>query len=186
MRRFLILALSGLMGCLAFSPEAMAGGPDPADYPLRVLIFHYSARSRQGRESKSFSGATDFVDGEGMADVFENGTPESFLFTYTCADALRASTGYETVPARWKKRGKTVEILLPEPGKPWNNLTCELRAETRDGLAFYWKDGKMLEGAAATFKDWMVKHQYDPEKGKDEPVGTESVPIGNGESSSQN
>jgi hypothetical protein len=185
MRRFLLLALSVVMGCLAFTPEAMAGGPDPEDYPLRVLIFHYSARSRHGRESKSFSEVPDYVDGEGVADVFENGTPESFLFTYSCMDALRASTGYMTLPARWKKRGKTVEILLPEAGKPWNNVACELRTEMRDGLAFYWKDGKMLEEASATFKDWMVKHQYDPEKGKDEPVGTDSEPIGNGESSSQ-
>jgi hypothetical protein len=23
---------------------------------------------------------------------------------------------------------------------------------------------------AAVLKEWMVKHQYDPEKGKDEPV----------------
>jgi hypothetical protein len=37
-------------------------------------------------------------------------------------------------------------------------------------------DDTVVEESAAKFKDWMVKHQYDPEKGMDEPSEVASPP----------
>jgi hypothetical protein len=171
MRRVLLFLLSGLAGTLFLATAAQAKGPDPADFPLRVHILKNSSRSRHARESKSF-GEGDYLDGEGGADLFENGQPTGFEFTYSCIDPLRASAAYATYPARWKKRGKTLEILIPQPGKPWNMETCELQTTMRPGLAYAWndQDDAVVEQSAAVFKAWMVAHRYDPEKDMDDPL----------------
>jgi hypothetical protein len=178
MRRALLCGLGGVVGCLALAATVMAGGPDPADYPLRVHIFKFASQPRHGRESKSLSDGPDYVDGQGVADLFENGVPRGFMFSYSCMDSLRDSGGYATFPARWKKKEKTLEVLLPEAGKPWNNVTCNLRTEMRPGLAFCLRNDEVVEESAAVFKDWMVKHQYDPEKGKDDPLAGDEGPMG--------
>jgi hypothetical protein len=92
--------------------------------------------------------------------------------------SLRTSGGYATFPARWKKREKTLEVLLPEAGKPWNNVTCDLHAEMRPGLVFFLRNDLLAEESAAVLKDWMAKHQYDPEKGKEDPQSAQDGPMG--------
>lgn len=170
MRFVYICIVCGVVSCLALSTAVLAGGPDPADYPLRVHIFKYTSQSRHAREGKHWSDAPDYVDGMGVADLFESGTPQGFEFSYSCMGGMKASGGYGTFPARWKKRDKTLEILLPETGKPWNLEACQLHAEMRTGLVFFWKNGKLAEEAAAVLKEWMIKHEYDPEKDKVDPV----------------
>jgi hypothetical protein len=170
MRPVVFLGLTAVAVCLAFSSPALAGGPDPADYPLRVHILKSTAQPRHSREGKHWSDAPDYVDGMGVANLFENGQPRGFQFSYSCIANLQPSSGYGTYPARWKKREKTLEILLPESGKPWNLQACQLQAGMRPGLAFCWRNGLVAEESAALLKDWMVKHQYNPEMGKDDPI----------------
>jgi hypothetical protein len=170
MRHFSLFGLCALAVCLAVSTAALASKPDPDDYPLRVHILKFVTRASSSREPKHPSDAPDYVSGMGVADLFENGDPRGFQFSFSCIGGLKASGGYANFPARWKKKDKTLEILLPETGKPWNLETCQLKTEMRPGLVFYWKDAKIAEESAASLKDWMVKHQYDPEKGKEEPV----------------
>ena len=177
-RRVLLFGLSAVAGCLAVSTAALASSHDPADFPLRVNILKYTPNSRHSRERKSNSDGPDYVDGMGVADLFENGEPRGFQFSSSCIDTLRASSGYETFPARWKKREKSLEILVPESGKPWNWEFCELRPEMRTGSVFYWNEGSVAAEAAALLKDWMVKHHYDPEKGLDDPATGDSGPLG--------
>jgi hypothetical protein len=178
MRRALLCGVGGVLICLALAATVLAGGPDPADYPLRVHIFKFVSQSRHGRESRTMSDSPNYVDGQGVADLFENGEPRGFMFGYSCMDSLRTSGGYATFPARWKKKEKTLEVLLPEVGKPWNNVSCDLRAEMRPGLAFCLRNDEVAEESAAVFKEWMVKHQYDPEKGKDDPLAGDDGPMG--------
>jgi hypothetical protein len=170
MRPVFLFALSAVVVCLAVSMPALAGKPDPDKYPLRVHIFRYAVQQHPGRELKSQSDMAAYVSGMGHADLFENGEPRGFQFRYSCTVAMLASERYSTFPARWKKKDATLEILLPESGKPWNMESCNLQTEMRSGLVFYWKNGEVAEEAAAALKDWMVKHQYDPENGKEEPV----------------
>jgi hypothetical protein len=182
--------VGGLAGLLVSSAVVLARGPDPADYPLRVHILKNSSRSRHTRESKSPSDMPDYLDGEGGADLFENGQPEGFEFRYSCLEPLRASGAYGTYPARWKKRDKMLEILIPQAGKPWNMETCELQVAMRPGLAYFWndEDDRVVEESTAKFREWMVKHHYDPEKDMDDPVDLATDPggaEGPGSSSSQ-
>jgi hypothetical protein len=170
MNRVFLYMLCWLLSSLAIPTVALAGGPDPANYPLRVHVMKFNAQQRETRDSKSDSGLSDYVSGMGVADLFENGEPRGFQFTFSCIGGMKASGGYGTFPARWKKRDKTLEILLPETGKPWNMRACELHAEIMPGLVFYWRKGALAEEAANVLKEWMVKHQYDPEKDMNDPV----------------
>jgi hypothetical protein len=164
MRLISIFGLGAVVACLAASTPARAGKADPADYPLRVHILRNTAKSRHTREPEKLGDAPDYTDGMGVADLFEGGEPQGFTFSYSCVDGLQASAGYGVYPARWKKKDKTLEILRPQPGKPWNLETCSLQAEMRPGLVFYWKNSAIAEESAAVLKAWMAKHQYDPEK----------------------
>jgi hypothetical protein len=167
MRRMFLSALTGLAGCLLFSPIAHAGKINPADYPLRVHIFAYNGHSHY------YDHSLDMVDGEGRANLYENGEPKGFDFSYRCSDRLRVSPGFETYVARWKKPGQTLEILLPVFGKPGAGEGCDLKVLMKD-TAYVRHNGMLGEEPASAFKEWMVKHQYDPEHGMNQPVNLQS------------
>jgi hypothetical protein len=173
MQRVFLFGLSAVAFFLTLSNAALASGPNPDNYSLRVHILKYASRSAPSH-GKNLSGMQDFVDGQGVADLFENGEPRGFEFTSSCTEPPMASSGYGSFPARWKKKEKTLEILLPQTGKPWNWESCDLRTEMAEGLVFFWKNGSLAVEAAKVLKEWMVKHQYNPEQGKDEPI----LPVG--------
>jgi hypothetical protein len=172
MRRIFFLSLSGMAFCLLLSTAALAGGYKTADYPLRVHIYSFNSHSHYYERQVSY------VDGEGRANLFENGEPRAFEFGYRCGDRLRKSDGFETYMARWKKPGKTLEILLPVLGKPGADESCELKVEMKDGVVYRWRNGSLVEQPAAQFKEWMIKHQYDPEHGNNVPVMAAAKPSG--------
>ena len=192
MRRVFLCILCGLAVGLSLSTTALAGGPDPDDYPLRVHVLKNVARHDPNKaySAKNPENMADYIDGQGAADLFENGEPRGFLFTYSCMRAPEASDGYSTYPAKWKKKDKVLEVLLPQTGKPWNLEACDLQPAMRPGLAYFWndKDDTVVEQSSAVFKDWMMKHQYNPEKGLDLPNDAAAAPDGDkgsGWSSSQ-
>src|SRR5271165_6503236 len=109
MRHFSLFSFGGLAVCLAVSTAALASKPDPDDYPLRVHILKFVTRPSSSREPKHPSDAPDYVSGMGVADLFENGDPRGFQFSFSCIGGLKASSGYANFPARWKKKDKTLE-----------------------------------------------------------------------------
>jgi hypothetical protein len=175
MRPVLSCVLSGLAACLTLSASSMAGTLNTADYPLRVHIFQHTGHSHYYRRTHSL----ELVDGEGRANLYENGFPHGFDFGYRCDERLMNSVGYETYYARWKKPGVTLDVLHPVMGKPGAADTCELKVEMKN-IAYYRHNGAVEEEPEAAFKDWMDKHQYDPEKGLIEPVHTAGAPTGDG------
>jgi hypothetical protein len=168
MRRTAFHFLTGLAVCLSFSAVAQARTYKAADFPLRVHIFQHSSHSHY--ENHSLEG----VDGEGRANLYENGEPRGFDYSYHCANRVMNSVGYETYMARWKKPGR-LELLLPAMGD-----TCELKVDLKED-AYYKHDKVVREQPAAKFKAWMIEHQYDPEHGKNEPVGVQQEPVDPGD-----
>ena len=81
------------------------------------------------------------------------------------------SVSYETYPARWKKPGKELEVLLPAEGG-----TCDFKVDIKSNLVYRKHGGSITEERAAKYKEWMIKHDYDPEHGKDLPVAAASEP----------
>lgn len=188
MRRVFICLLCGLAASLSLSTAVLARGPDPADYPLRVHILKNVARpdANQAYAARNPENMADYISGQGGADLFEKGQPRGFEFRYRCVDPLKASEGYASYPAQWKKKEKTLEILVPLSGKPWVLETCDLQVSMRPGLAYSWNtdDDTVVEESAAVFKAWMAKHQYDPEKDMDLPMDPVPSPAGTGETGS--
>ncbi len=162
MRRAWLCGFCGFVLCMLLSSTVLASSHNPADYPLRVHIFHHSSHSHY------YWHTLDQVDGEGRANLFENGDPHGFDFRYDCGNRLMNSAGYETYLARWKKPGQKLEILLPAGGG-----TCNLQVDVKADIVYRKHNGELGEEPAAKYKAWMIKHQYDPEHGKNEPVAPE-------------
>jgi hypothetical protein len=139
-----------------------------ADFPLRVHIYQNSQHSHYRGQ------VLTAVEGMGRANLYEGGQPRGFDFTFLCGERVMTSSGYETYLARWKRKNQSLEIFVPEIGKPGSGHTCELKADIKD-FAYYRHSGSINTEPAETFKQWMEKHQYDPEHGKEEPVNIESA-----------
>ena len=163
--------LRTILFCLPFASIPLLGeSKNPADYPLRIHIF--------GRNETNFyhGRMVDESKGEGRANLFENGEARGVDFSFECPEKLKASFGFETYPTKWKKPGQELIVLLPVFGKSNAYFTCNLKTQLKD-YAYFSHDGKMGSEPIASFKTWMVKHDYDPERGKNLPVKTEPQPV---------
>lgn len=170
MRRVAASFAIGVAGFLLFSMVGWAGNKNPSEYPLRVHIFMFNGYSHYYRPGSGSPASLDTVDGEGRANLYENGQPRGVDFAYHCGVRLRVSPGFETFIARWKKKDRELEILLPKfGGKPGETDSCELNVTMKDTV-YYRINGLMNEQPAAKMKEWMDKHQYDPEHGKNDPI----------------
>jgi len=170
MRRVLNRCAVVALACLVFSTAALAGKYSAADFPLRVhIVFRNGIRHYHGMGG-GFS-SLDAVDGLGEGNLFENSQPLGFDFNYSCSQPITPTPGYETFLARWKKAGRVIEIVMPVMGgKPGEMNACDLNVTMKQNTVYVRHNGEVTEEPVAEFKDWMVKHQYDPEHGKDVPV----------------
>jgi len=163
MRLLAVLCCGVILGGGALGLKAESR--NPADYPLRIHIFGQSQTSFYHNRS------LEETKGEGRANLFANGDVHAMEFSYDCSEKLKASFGYETYPAKWKKPGQELVVLMPVFGKTGQYFTCNLKTDVKD-YAYFAHDGKMGSEPSSQFKAWMVKHEYDPEHGKDVPVNT--------------
>lgn len=163
MRVSKVMAGCLLVGGMLMSTMLSAESKNVADYPLRLHIF--------GRNQTTFyhARAEDEAKGDGRADLYENGEAHGVDFSYDCDYKVRTSFGYETYPARWKKPGKELVVLLPVFGKSGQFFTCHFNTDMKDFAYAATKNGLRSE-PVAQFKAWMQRTDYDPEHGKDVPV----------------
>jgi hypothetical protein len=160
------LSRVGLVAALAVAVTAVhAESKNAADYPLRVHIFSKNQTTFYHHEY------VDDAKGDGRANLFEGGEARGVDFSYDCMSKIKASFGYETYPAKWKKPGKDLLVLFPVFGKTGEYFTCDLKTDLKD-FAYTEHDGKMGSESVTEFKTWMVRHDYDPEHGKNMPVKT--------------
>jgi hypothetical protein len=140
-----------------------AESKNPADYPYRLHIF--------GEDQTTFyhNRHADEAKGEGRANLFANGQPHAVDFSFDCAQKLKPSIGFETYPAKWKKPGQELVVLLPVFGHANTYFTCNLKTDVKE-YAYARRNGAYSEEPSADFKAWMNKHEYDPEHGKNMPI----------------
>jgi hypothetical protein len=134
-----------------------------ADYPLRVHIF------RRNETTFYHMRTTEAAKGEGRANLFENSQARGMDFQFNCANRLETSSGYETFPAKWKKPNQELEVLMPEYGKTDKYDKCKFQVQMKD-FAYVQHNGLLAVEPTDRFKEWMVKHDYDPEHGKNAPT----------------
>jgi hypothetical protein len=165
----MIRSWSLVLCLLAGSATLFAESKNPADYPLRIHIFGRSQTTfythRELEESK----------GDGRANVFQNSQPHGADFNYECSQKLRSSIAYETYPAKWKKPNQELVVLMPVFGKANSYWTCNLKTDVKD-IAYVSHNGNISPEPAADFKNWMTRHDYDPEHGKDIPARLDPPP----------
>jgi hypothetical protein len=151
----------------SFAPVAQAESRNPADYPLRIHIYRRNETTfYQNRHAEE-------VKGEGRANLFEGGEPKGVDFQFDCDTKLQTSSGFETFPAKWKKPGQELVILQPQFGKNSYD-TCRLKVMVKD-FVYVGRNGNLTTEPANAFKQWMTKHDYDPEHGKNTP--TQIAPV---------
>jgi hypothetical protein len=160
----MIRAVTLLCLCLLVPTAALlAESKNPADYPLRIhIIGHNQTTFYHGREAEE-------AKGEGRANLFENSEARGVDFSFDCSEKLKSSFGYETYPTKWRKPNKELTVLLPVFGKTGSFFTCNIKTDIKD-FAYVAHDGKISSESVEDFKKWMVKHDYDPEKGKNMPT----------------
>ncbi len=158
-----LVVVVGMM--VGMSTVAGAESKNPADYPLRLHIFGRSQTSFYYHRTRSL----DETQGDGRANLFENGEARGLDFNYQCGYKIRASFGYETYPARWKKPGRQLVVLLPIFGQSGKYFTCDFNTDMKDFAYAPGNDGLRAD-PVADYKLWMQRHDYDPEHGKDVPV----------------
>jgi len=134
-----------------------------SDYPLRVHVF------RRNETTFYHMQVAEAAKGEGRANLFENGQPRGMDFQFNCSNRLQTSSGYETFPAKWKKPNQELEVLIPEFGKSDKYDKCKFEVQMKD-FAYLQHNGMLATEPIEHFKEWMVKHDYDPEHGKNTPT----------------
>jgi hypothetical protein len=162
MHRFASFAMFASLASLA--PAMHAESHNPADYPLRIHIY------RRNETTFYHNRQTEEAKGEGRANLFEGGEPKGIDFQFECDTKLQTSSGFETFPAKWKKLGQELIILQPQFGKS-NYDTCKLKVMVKD-FVYVSRNGNLTTEPADVFKQWMAKHDYDPEHGKNTPTQT--------------
>ncbi len=162
MRRFLSLVM--FTSLLSAAPALQAESHNPADYPLRIHIY------RRNETTFYHNRQADEASGEGRGNLFEGGEPKGLDFQFECDTKLQTSSGFETFPARWKKPGAELVILQPQFGKGGFS-SCKLKVMVKD-FVYVSHNGNLSTEPATAFKQWMAKHDYDPEQGKNTPTQT--------------
>ena len=159
MRFFRLLAILLIVASI----PCLAESKDPADYPLRIHVFN--------RDQTTFyhNRYADEAKGEGRANLFENSEPHALDFSYDCSEKVKPSIGFETYPAKWKKQGQELTVLLPVFGKTGKYFTCNFKTDLKDS-AYVAHNGRIGSEPSADFKAWMQKYDYDPEHGKNQPT----------------
>ncbi len=148
-------------GLALVSGVSVAESHNLADYPLRLHIFKVSSHVHRRH------GIVWWVDGDGRANLFENGNPAGIDFAYRCGDRFMDSSGYETYPARWKKPGETLVILTHRLGSDATE-PCELKVDVKE-FVYVGRNSEATE-PPGVLKQWMADHHYDPEHGLNEPT----------------
>jgi hypothetical protein len=165
--------------CLLLAvPTLRAESKKASDYPLRIHVY--------GRNETTFyyGRVEEEAKGEGRANLFENSVAHGVDFSFDCSEKLKASFGYSTYPAKWKKPGRELVVLIPVFGESNTYSTCSLKTDVKD-FVYARHDGKLRSESVDKYHAWMLKHDYDPEHGKEAPVNvaaSEAEPSGPAES----
>ena len=89
--------------------------------------------------------------GQGRADlVSPPSMTQGFSFQYENCARLRVLSGFQSLPARWKKPGQKLEVLVPSDeipvnGSPLPPLHCKLAVTMHDFVYLLLRNGRLIE-----------------------------------------
>jgi hypothetical protein len=97
-----------------------------------------------GDEDPEFSG-------EGRGDLVSPPTlTQGVTFKYDNCVRVRVHPGFESLPARWRKQGKKLEVLIPSDdipvnGRPLPPVKCSFNVTLHDFIYLLLRNGKIVE-----------------------------------------
>ena len=103
--------------------DSFAAPRNPENYPLQVHIF-----DKHQHRNKRFH--TNY--GNGRGNVVEGDQINGMEYTFDCIDSFLVSETDEAYPAKWKKPGLSLEILMGVIGSDTKTRTCELKVALKD------------------------------------------------------
>ncbi len=112
---------------------------DLSTYTLRVHIFT--------SEWKSDNGGS----GTGRANLIDGATVRGFDFVYYCQVNYMPSVGNQAYIAKWKKPGKTIEIVGNKVGSEGKEGTCDFNITMHD-YVYDVQDGSLITLTAEQYK----------------------------------
>jgi hypothetical protein len=124
---------------------AAHAAPKLADYPLRVRIFqnHWNGSDWNGYR------------GFGRANLIDGDQTNAMEYTFLCEDHFTASDPGEGYPAKWKKQGQELEMLLGIIGTDKVHK-CTMKTTLKD-FVFVRRAGVLGTITQAEFKDRQAK-----------------------------
>jgi hypothetical protein len=103
-----------------------------------------AARLQYVQSAESYSG-------EGRGDLVSppSGT-KAISFQYSDCYRVRAQPGFQSLPARWKKPGQTLEVLIPSDGvpaagRPLPRAKCSFTVTQHDFVYLLLPPGRLIE-----------------------------------------
>jgi hypothetical protein len=88
--------------------------------------------------------------GEGQGDlVSPPRTTQGVTFKYDNCVRVRVRPGFESLPARWKKPGRQLEVLVPSDdipvtGRPLQPVRCSFNVTMHDWVYLLLRDGRLV------------------------------------------
>ncbi len=141
-----------------------AAGRNPEDYPLRVHI--YDKHERRIKFARTYS-----YTGHGRGNVIDGDEIHAMEYDYDCGDSFLVSESGEDYPAKWKKPGLSLELLMGVIGSDTRTHACELKVALKD-YVFLYTNGKLTQisqqeyqarqSARAEHEQAMAPHDVDP------------------------
>jgi len=161
-RRLTLRLLLVLTLATACAGPAHAAARNPEDYPLRVHIY-----DKQQHRNKRFH--TNI--GHGRGNIIEGNQINGMEYAFDCIDSFQTSEAGEDYPAKWKKPGLTLELLMGVIGSDTKTRTCELQVALKE-YVFAKVNGKLVhlspqeyfarESARAERDQALAPHDVDP------------------------
>ncbi len=129
MRRF-VLAVSLLF------PLTSLAGKNPADYPLRIQVIesHWNRPMSNNRRNGG-------VEGWGRGNIRDGDSIHAFDFTYSAPEPFHRTVGDAHYPAKWKKEGLKLEMLVGEIGSADKFREFDLKTSVRPDVYERGPDG---------------------------------------------
>jgi hypothetical protein len=149
-----------LLVILAWATIRPAGAKprDLSSYTLRVHIFQSNWNPHAG----AFGG-----QGSGLANLIDGQEVHAIDFTYDCAINYMKSVGNQAYSAKWKKPGKTIEIVGNAIGNESKSEACEFKITLHEFVY------DVQNGTLSTFTPEQYKVRIGAALPKTEPIDTD-------------
>jgi hypothetical protein len=104
--------------------------------------------------------------GEGRGDLVSPPTgTQGISFHYDNCSRVRVHSGFQSLPARWKKPGERLEVLIPSDdipvnGRPLPPVRCSFTVTMHDFVYLLLRNGKIVEVSQDVYRQKPALREF--------------------------